>query len=116
MAPAGLDGFFRDTCNPPGVPPKQLTREQIREIALKYGTEFRIVTPQYCETWTSAGLTNVDLSCSGERPGPAIAFPRTGMIVSLGAVLSDPHRSFSQPANQNNPLGAELFVSHPDRT
>jgi quercetin dioxygenase-like cupin family protein len=41
MAPAGLDGFFRDTCNPPGVPPKQLTREQIREIALKYGTEFR---------------------------------------------------------------------------
>ena len=41
MAPAGLDGFFRDTCNPPGVPPKQLTREQIRAIALKYGTEFR---------------------------------------------------------------------------
>jgi oxalate decarboxylase/phosphoglucose isomerase-like protein (cupin superfamily) len=41
MAPAGLDGFFRDTCNPPGVPPKQLTREQIREIALKYGTQFR---------------------------------------------------------------------------
>lgn len=41
MAPAGLDGFFRDTCNPPGVPPKQLTNEQIREIALKYGTEFR---------------------------------------------------------------------------
>ena len=41
MVPAGLDGFFRETCNPPGVPPKQLTREQIREIALKYGTEFR---------------------------------------------------------------------------
>jgi quercetin dioxygenase-like cupin family protein len=41
MAPAGLDGFFRDTCNPPGMPPKQLTREQIRDIALKYGTEFR---------------------------------------------------------------------------
>jgi len=41
MAPAGLDGFFRDTCNPPGMPPKQLTREQVREIALKYGTEFR---------------------------------------------------------------------------
>jgi quercetin dioxygenase-like cupin family protein len=41
MSPAGLDGFFRDTCNPPGVPPKQLTREQIRELALKYGTEFR---------------------------------------------------------------------------
>jgi quercetin dioxygenase-like cupin family protein len=41
VSPAGLDGFFRDTCNPPGVPPKQLTREQINEIARKYGTEFR---------------------------------------------------------------------------
>jgi quercetin dioxygenase-like cupin family protein len=41
MAPAGLDGFFRETCNSPGVPPKQFTREQIRAIALKYGTEFR---------------------------------------------------------------------------
>ena len=41
MSPAGLDGFFRDTCNRPGMPPKQLTREQIRELALKYGTEFR---------------------------------------------------------------------------
>lgn len=41
MSPAGLDGFFRETCNSPGVPPKQLTREQINEIARKYGTEFR---------------------------------------------------------------------------
>ena len=41
MAPAGLDGFFRETCSPPGAPPKQLTRDQIKEIALKYGTEFR---------------------------------------------------------------------------
>jgi quercetin dioxygenase-like cupin family protein len=41
MSPAGLDGFFRETCSPPGVTPKQFTREQIREIALKYGTEFR---------------------------------------------------------------------------
>ena len=41
MAPAGLDGFFRETCSPPGVPPKNLTREQIKEIARKYGTEFR---------------------------------------------------------------------------
>jgi len=39
MAPAGLDSFFRETCNRPGVPPKQLTREQIREIGRKYGTE-----------------------------------------------------------------------------
>jgi len=41
VSPAGLDGFFRDTCNPPGVPPKQLTREQIKEIARKYATEFK---------------------------------------------------------------------------
>lgn len=41
VSPAGLDGFFRETCNPPGVAPKQLTREQINEIARKYGTEFR---------------------------------------------------------------------------
>jgi gentisate 1,2-dioxygenase len=41
VTPHGLDGFFRDTCNPPGVPPKQFTREQINEIARKYGTEFR---------------------------------------------------------------------------
>jgi quercetin dioxygenase-like cupin family protein len=41
VSPPGLDGFFRDTCNPPGVPPKQLTREQINEIARKYATEFR---------------------------------------------------------------------------
>ncbi|MGC1293604.1 MAG: cupin domain-containing protein [Alloacidobacterium sp.] len=42
VSPAGLDGFFRDTCSPPGMPAKQLTREQIREIALKkYDTEFR---------------------------------------------------------------------------
>ena len=40
-SPAGLDGFFRETCSPPGVPPKQLTREQINEIARKYGTEFK---------------------------------------------------------------------------
>jgi quercetin dioxygenase-like cupin family protein len=41
MSPAGLDGFFRETCSPPGVPPKKLTREQIKTIALKYDTEFR---------------------------------------------------------------------------
>jgi hypothetical protein len=41
MAPAGLDGFFRETCAPPGAPRKQLSRDQIREIARKYGTEFR---------------------------------------------------------------------------
>jgi quercetin dioxygenase-like cupin family protein len=41
VSPPGLEGFFRDTCNPSGVPPKQLTREQINEIARKYATEFR---------------------------------------------------------------------------
>ena len=41
VSPTGLDGFFRETCTPPGVPPKQLTREQIKEIARKWGTEFR---------------------------------------------------------------------------
>ena len=41
VSPAGLDGFFRETCNPPGVPPKQFTRQQINEVARKYATEFR---------------------------------------------------------------------------
>ncbi len=41
VTPAGLDGFFRDTCNPQGVPPKKFTHKQINEIALRYGTEFR---------------------------------------------------------------------------
>jgi quercetin dioxygenase-like cupin family protein len=41
MTPTGLDGFFRETCSPPGAPSKQLSREQIREIALKYSIEFR---------------------------------------------------------------------------
>jgi len=41
VSPPGLEGFFRETCNAPGMPPKQLTRKQIHEIALKYGTEFR---------------------------------------------------------------------------
>jgi|SRR5215469_2032045 len=41
VTPAGLDGFFRDTSNPPGVAPKQLTHEQVNAIARKYGTEFR---------------------------------------------------------------------------
>jgi quercetin dioxygenase-like cupin family protein len=41
MTPPGLDGFFRETCNPPGVPPKQLTRDRINEIGRKYGTEYR---------------------------------------------------------------------------
>jgi quercetin dioxygenase-like cupin family protein len=41
VSPAGLEGFFRETCTPPGVPPRQLTHEQVKAIARKYGTEFR---------------------------------------------------------------------------
>jgi quercetin dioxygenase-like cupin family protein len=41
VTPAGLDGFFRETCSPPGVPPKQFTPDELHQIALKYGTEFR---------------------------------------------------------------------------
>ena len=41
VSPAGLDGFFRETCSPPGAPRKQLTKDQIHQIALKYGTEFK---------------------------------------------------------------------------
>lgn len=41
VSPPGLDGFFRAACSAPGVPPKDLTRQQIHEIALKYDTEFR---------------------------------------------------------------------------
>lgn len=41
MAPGGLDGFFRETCSPPGATPKNLTADQIRQIAKKYGIEFR---------------------------------------------------------------------------
>jgi quercetin dioxygenase-like cupin family protein len=41
VSPAGLDAFFRDTCSPPGLPAKRLSRDQIRAIARKHDTEFR---------------------------------------------------------------------------
>jgi quercetin dioxygenase-like cupin family protein len=41
VTPAGLDGFFRETCSPPGMPRKQFTREQMAEIATRYDTEFQ---------------------------------------------------------------------------
>ena len=44
VSPAGSKRFYPDTCNPPGVPPKQLTREQITEIARKYRSRIRITT------------------------------------------------------------------------
>jgi hypothetical protein len=33
--------IFGNPGNPPGVPRKQLTKDQINEIARKYATEFR---------------------------------------------------------------------------
>ena len=41
VSPAGLESFFRETCSAPGAPPKGLSREQTRAIALRYGTEFK---------------------------------------------------------------------------
>ena len=41
VTPAGLDGFFRETCSPGNAAAKELTREQISEIAKRYDTEFR---------------------------------------------------------------------------
>ncbi len=41
MTPPGLDSFFRETCSAPGAPAKGLSRDQIRDVGLKYGTEFR---------------------------------------------------------------------------
>jgi quercetin dioxygenase-like cupin family protein len=41
VTPAGLDGFFRETCSPHGMPRKQFTREKMAEIARRYETEFR---------------------------------------------------------------------------
>jgi quercetin dioxygenase-like cupin family protein len=41
VAPPGLEGFFREVASPPGAPPKQLTREQLNEIARKHGMQFK---------------------------------------------------------------------------
>jgi quercetin dioxygenase-like cupin family protein len=41
VAPAGLENFFRATCNPFGAPRQQLSREQVNEVAREYQTEFR---------------------------------------------------------------------------
>jgi len=37
VAPPGLEAFFRELASAPGAPPKQLTREQLNEIAHKHG-------------------------------------------------------------------------------
>ena len=41
VAPVGLECFFREIATRPGVSPKQRSKEQLNEIARKYGTEFR---------------------------------------------------------------------------
>jgi mannose-6-phosphate isomerase-like protein (cupin superfamily) len=41
VAPPGLEAFFREVASAPGAPPKQLTREQLNEIARKHGMQFK---------------------------------------------------------------------------
>ena len=41
VAPPGVEAFFREVSNAPGAPPKQLTREQLNEIAKKHGMQFK---------------------------------------------------------------------------
>jgi quercetin dioxygenase-like cupin family protein len=41
VAPPGVETFFREIAARPGAPATQRTKEQLNEIARKYGTEFR---------------------------------------------------------------------------
>jgi len=41
VTPAGLDAYFREVAVRPGAPPTTRTKEQLNEIARRYGTEFR---------------------------------------------------------------------------
>jgi len=41
VAPPGLEAFFREVATRPGTPATPRTKEQLNEIAHKYGTEFR---------------------------------------------------------------------------
>jgi len=41
VAPPGVEAFFREASSAPGAPPKQLTREQLNEIAQKHGMQFK---------------------------------------------------------------------------
>jgi mannose-6-phosphate isomerase-like protein (cupin superfamily) len=41
VAPPGLEAFFREVASNPGAPPKQLTREQLNEIARKHGMQLK---------------------------------------------------------------------------
>src|SRR5215475_13800466 len=41
VAPPGVEEFFREVAGTPGAPPKQLTREQLNEIAQKHGIQVK---------------------------------------------------------------------------
>jgi mannose-6-phosphate isomerase-like protein (cupin superfamily) len=41
VAPPGLEAFFREVASAPGAPPRQLTREQLSEIAQKHGMQVK---------------------------------------------------------------------------
>jgi quercetin dioxygenase-like cupin family protein len=41
VAPPGLEAFFREVASAPGAPPKQLTGEQLNEIARKHRMQFK---------------------------------------------------------------------------
>lgn len=41
VTPTGLHEFFREVSDRPGEAPRNLTKEQINDIARKYGSEFR---------------------------------------------------------------------------
>jgi len=41
VAPAGLEAFFREVATRPGAAPVQRTKDQLNQIARRYGTEFR---------------------------------------------------------------------------
>jgi len=41
VAPPGLEAFFREVSSTPGAPPRQLTHEQLNDIARKHGVTFK---------------------------------------------------------------------------
>lgn len=41
MAPAGVEGMFRELGTRPGAVAEQRTKEQVNRVAARYGTEFR---------------------------------------------------------------------------
>ena len=62
MAPAGLDGFFRETCNPPGVPP----RRRLATRSARLAADMERSTDSWSSPASDGGL---DL----REPGPWLA-------------------------------------------